>query len=112
MRVPKVFLPKVVEKFDVSAARYKPAYDFSVAAQYGMLTEILTKDDDVNFLSSHIPKIREALADYQADDFFIAVGDPSLIAVCAGIILRKHPSMKMLKWDRKMHVYFIVEIKP
>ncbi len=112
MNSPKVFLPKVVERFDGVAGKMIPAFDFSAAAQFGQLIEILGPDDDPIFLARHTQKIRESLESFSESDFFLAVGDPAVIAVCSGIILRKQKTLKLLKWDRKLKIYINLEITP
>lgn len=107
----KVFLPKVVERYDTVAGSLVPAFDFSAATRFGALSEILHPEDDLTFLQRYIPKIKEALEDFTEDDYFLAVGDPAVIAACSGIILKNQQSMKILKWDRKLRDYFVTEIK-
>lgn len=127
--MPRVFFPQVVKRYDftppgeprhphqrqqmgLEPIRLVPAFDLSSAAQFGQLTPILGPDDNPMFLSWITPKIREALDDFGENDYFLAVGDPSVIAICAGIILRKRKVLKMLKWDRKLNVYISLEINP
>lgn len=112
MDLPRVFIPQLVERYDPAAGHKVPAFDFTKAAAYGSLTVILEKEDDPLFLARITPKIKEALADFGEDDFFVAVGDPSVIAVCAGLILRKHDKFNMLKWDKKMTRYITLEVNP
>lgn len=108
----KVFLPQIVERFDVTKKAMVPAFDFSAAAQFGQLTTILGPEDDVLFLARITPKIRKALEGFTDQDFLLAVGDPAVIAVCAGIILRRHKTLNLLKWDRKFRIYTHLEVTP
>jgi hypothetical protein len=110
--LPRVFIPQVVKRFDSRKGASVPVFDFTLAASFGMLTPILAEDDDPIYLARITPKIREALKDFSADDFFLAVGDPSVMAVCCGLILRRHKTMKMLKWDKKLARYFTIEVNP
>lgn len=111
MSSPKVFLPKVVERYDGTAGALVPAFDFSAATRFGALVEVLKPEDNLTFLQRFIPKIKEALENFTEDDYFLAVGDPAVIAACSGIILKNQQSMKILKWDRKLRDYFITEIR-
>jgi hypothetical protein len=108
----KVFLPQIVERFDVAKKAMVPAFDFSAAAQFGQLTPILGQEDDVIFLARITQKIRKELECFTEHDFLLAVGDPAVIAVCAGIILRRHKTLKLLKWDRKLRIYTHLEVTP
>jgi hypothetical protein len=110
--VPRVFIPQIVERYDPTKEAMVPAFDFSAAAQYGQLTPILGTEDDPLFLARVTSQIRKTLEDFNENDFLVAVGDPAVIAVCAGIVLRRQKSMKLLKWDRKTRTYHNLEIKP
>jgi hypothetical protein len=108
----KVFITQLVQRFDPGTKLMVPAFDFSAAAQFGELTPILTPDDDPKYIARITDKINSALESFTENDYLLAVGDPSVIAVCAGIILRKQPTMKLLKWDRQLKIYIQLEINP
>lgn len=112
MTTPKVYLPHIVERYDMDKKAMVSAFDFSAAAQFGQLTPILDKDDDVIFLARITSKIRKVLENFTEHDYLLAVGDPAVIAVCAGIILRRHKTLKLLKWDRKLRIYTNLEVTP
>ena len=107
---PRVFIPQVVLRWNNELRRLVPVYDFTPAAQHGQLTPVLDSDDDPNFLSRLAPKVKKTLADFTHEDFLLAVGDPCLIALCSGVILRRSPSLTMLKWQREIKMYVKVEI--
>jgi hypothetical protein len=109
---PRVFIPQVVSKYDHAKEKMAPTYDFSPAAAFGQLVTILDDDVNVMMLARLMPTIREALDDFSDDDFLLAVGDPAVIAACAGLILRRRRTMKLLKWDRKLRIYINMEIRP
>lgn len=111
MSMPRVFLPQVVERYDSATGR-RVSFDFSPAAQFGQLTEVLSSDDNPLFLAHLTQKIREVLEDFNENDYLLAVGDPAVIAACAGVLFRRQTKVKMLKWDRKMKVYIALEINP
>src|ERR1700751_1561284 len=108
----KVFIPQVVERFDQGTGRMAPAFDFSAAAHFGQLTPILETSDNVQFLAFLAPKIRKALEDFGPDDHFLAVGDPPVIALCAGVIFPRNQKVSFLRWDRQMKMYHSIEVKP
>jgi hypothetical protein len=108
----KVFIPQRVKRFDRSSGQASNAFDFSAAAQFGQLTTILDDMDDPMFLALLTPKIREALNSFKEDDYLVAVGDPSVIAICSGIILRRQKRLNLLKWDRKLTMYIHLEVNP
>jgi hypothetical protein len=108
----KVFIPQLVERWDHKTHGFVPVHDFTSAALHGNIVTILDKADEPLFLNTVMPKIREKLEDFGYDDYFVAVGDPSVIAICSGIILRQQDYFKMLKWDKKMALYIPLEIRP
>ena len=108
----KVFLPQVVQRFEHSSGRMVKAFDFSSAAQFGELTPILDSTDDPMFLARLTPKIRTALENFGEHDYLLAVGDPGVIAICSGLILRRRKKLRMLKWDRKLKIYISLEVNP
>jgi len=110
MHLPKVFIPQITERWDPIAEVSVPTFDFTGATTYGILTVILEKDDNPLFLARITAKIRAALRDFNDDDYFVAVGDPSVIAICAGILLRRSNRLKLLKWDKKLSRYILLEI--
>lgn len=108
---PKVYLPQIPKRFDNDRVQMVTAFDFSSAAVHGELIPIISESYDPAFMEQATEEIKKGLADYKADDFFLAVGSPIAIAVCSGVILRRFGSMKMLKWERRLSTYRIVEIK-
>jgi hypothetical protein len=108
---PRVFIPQSVRRFNAAKGITEAAHDFTGAMQHGQLTTILDDDDDPVYLSRYVPKIKKALSDFTHEDFLIAVGDPSLIALCSGIIARRQPTMTMLKWERSLRMYVKLEIR-
>jgi len=112
MNAPRVFIPQIVHRYDHLKHDMVPAFDFSAAAMFGQLTPILSAGEDTAYLCLITPQICAALADFKEGDYFLAVGDPAVIAICSGVILRQVNKMNLLKWDRKTQVYFNMEIAP
>ena len=58
-----------------------------------------------------IAALREGMSTFRAEDALIAVGDPTLIAAATLIAARKTGgAVRMLKWDRMMGDYILVEV--
>jgi hypothetical protein len=114
MHEPRVFVPQIVQKFAgefEGVARFKPVFDLSSAAVYGTITPILSPNDDPLLLARLTGRISVAMEGFDSSrDYFLAIGDPSLIAICAGLILRKRKQFKMLKWDKHMGRYIVMDI--
>jgi hypothetical protein len=113
MHEPRVFVPQVVERFNEGKQRFEPVFDLSAATVFGTLTPILNPTDNPIYLARLTARIRDGLKDFDSErDSFLAIGDPSLIAVCSGLILRRQKQFKMLKWDKKMGRYIVMDINP
>jgi len=111
MQTPRVFIPQVVERWDADNDRFEPVHDFSSAGEYGMITTILDRNDNPMFLARMTTKIKDALKDFEgASDYFVAVGDPSIVAICTGLILRRSNTLKLLKWDKRTGRYIALQI--
>ncbi len=110
MQLPRVFISQMLERWDSETERYTPTFNFNSAAIYGTLTPVLERDDHRLLLTRQIEKIKVALSDFSDDDFLIAVGDPSVIAICAGVILRRSRNLKLLKWDKRVGQYIVTDI--
>jgi hypothetical protein len=111
MHEPRVFIPQVVERFNERKDRFEPVFDLSTATVFGALTPILNPTDNAMYLARLTTRIRDGLKNFDGErDFFLAIGDPSLIAVCAGLILRRNSQFKMLKWDKHMARYIVMDI--
>jgi hypothetical protein len=108
--LPKVYIPQLIERWDPTHERMAPAYDFTDAATYGTLTPVLSREDNPLFIPLVVSKAKAVLKHYTPDDYFVAVGDPSIIAICSSLIFRQVDCLKMLKWDRKRNGYIVLEV--
>lgn len=131
---PRVFIPQIAERFipdtpeeqerraqyDRDAGReprsngygrLKPLFDFTPAAAFGQLTPVLEPRDNPMMIARISPRIAEVMESFNPEtDYFIPVGDPAVIAICTGLILRRTSKFKMLKWDRHTRMYVTLEI--
>ena len=106
-----VFITQEVRKLSPSGDAYQPQYNFKPALKYGTLKVLVPSGMS---LLSPVPLVRELkqkLADYNDDDYLIAIGDPSVIAVASAIASqRNNGKFKVLKWDKELKDYLPVEI--
>jgi hypothetical protein len=101
----RVFIPQISLRYVAETQSFRPAFNFSPAAQFGTLTPILEPDDDPLMIARITDKVKRALADYKETDYFLATGNPTVIAICAGVIMRKHSVLQMLQWDKQLKAY-------
>jgi len=107
-----VYIPQVPAKHDRATGLWTPTLDVSPAKSFGDVRVMFAQR-----ISSGVPswqvaeKMQEALADYRHDDFLVALGDPSLIAMCSMFIGLKHDGyLRLLTWDRFNNAYICREI--
>lgn len=107
---PSVFVPQEPSRWDAALQMHVPSVNLRPAMKYGTLKVLMPPNISVMFASPTVQALKEKLAASTQDDFLVAVGDPTLIATCAGILLRKHGRMNLLKWDRRESQYALVEV--
>ncbi len=75
------------------------------AARFGTIEHIFT-DVDVDNIDI-VEYAREALKDFQDNDYLCMIGDPKLSAACVGVIAQNRPGMdlKLLQFDSRIFRY-------
>lgn len=110
--MPRVFAPQVPSRFDHATRLWVPAVNISPAERHGDLVVMLPPEANRMHTAPLVAAMKERMRDYGADDFLIAVGDPSLIAAAACIAAVKAGGvLRMLKWDRLTSDYVPVEVR-
>jgi hypothetical protein len=109
----KVYAPQVPSRYDSATRLWVPSVNLDPAKQFGELIVMLPPNANRLHISPLIVAMREQMKDYCEDDYVIAVGDPSLIAVASCIATRKAGGLlRILKWDRQSSTYLAVEARP
>ena len=109
--MPNVFVPQMPSKFDHSTNLWIPTVNVNPARRFGTVQVILPPAASRNSSDVCADAIARALEDSTPSDVIVALGDPTLYAVAAAIYARKHGGLlRMLKWDRILGDYLLVEI--
>lgn len=103
-----VYVPNIVRRKEGGTLR--PCFDLTEAARYGSLKEVIGEFEDLLFTDKIAETAKEALKDFKSDDYLLAIGDPTAIAICAGILFQKHRRIQLLKWDRQTKTYIHLEL--
>jgi hypothetical protein len=92
--------------FSRSEQKWVDKFDLSPAEHYGKLVYCLPPGNVPHDLATSIDTLSQALKDYKAQDYLLAVGDPVAI-VAAGLIAGKQTggSVTVLKWDHYNREY-------
>lgn len=109
--MPKVYVPQEPTRFDPGFNMRIPIVDLRPASKYGEVEVLLPGNVNGAMMSPVVTALKEKLAAFSKDDFIVAIGDPSIIAAVSGIILSRLGIMKLLRWDKRLKLYTIVEIE-
>ena len=106
----KVYAPQVPSKYDPATKLWVPSINLDPAKPFGEVVVMLPPNANRLHINPLIVALREQMKDFTADDYVIAVGDPSLIAAASCIAVRKTGGLlRVLKWDRQTGSYIPVE---
>ena len=109
--MPTVFIPQQPARFDRATELWMPTVDVQPAAKFGELKVMF----DMHTSRVPLDKLRVPLTrmldEFKRDDYLVAIGDPSIIAMCSAYIGLKHNGfLQLLTWDRFTHNYISREI--
>ena len=87
------------------------AYDFRKAAEYGDLEVCLPPGRVTLAPGPTVQLLTEKLRNFCDEDYLIADGDPSAIAIAGAIAAANNRGrFKLLKWDANMRQYIKVDV--
>lgn len=108
----KVFVPQEPTRFDPAFNTRVPVVDLRPAAEFGVVQVMLPANASAMFMNPLVTALREKLSSFVSErDYLLAVGDPTLIAICGAVLARRMDRFKMLKWDKRQKMYHCVEIE-
>lgn len=106
-----VYAPQQPSKFDANLQLWIPVVNLNPAKKFGELQIMLPPNLSSMHAAPLVQALKERMVNFNADDYLLAVGDPSLIAAAAGIaVLKTGGKLKLLKWDRQSQDYIDVEV--
>lgn len=107
----KVYVPQQPSRFDPATRLWIPSVNLEPAKAFGEVVVMLPPNANRLHTAPLVAALREQMEHYTADDYIVAVGDPSLIAAAACIAVRKAGGLlRILKWDRMSSCYISVEL--
>jgi len=107
----RVFVPQEPSRYDRATKLWIPIVNISPAEKYGEIVVMLPPSVNRAHTAPLVHVIKECMRDFTADDWVVALGDPSMIAV-ACCVAQRHTGglLRLLKWDRIVRDYISVEI--
>ena len=108
----KVFIPHVPSRFDKVTRSWIPTVEIALASKFGEIVTMLPPDAARAAINPCVTAMREQMAGFTAEDWVVAVGDPSLIgAACVIATSKTRGLLRLLKWDRMLGDYIPIEVK-
>jgi hypothetical protein len=101
-----IYVTQVPANFDATSGRWAPRIDLAPLAEWGEHRVLIPPG--VNFVSAEplVGMMREGLASFEPErDYFLPLGDPTVMAVGMGVMGQMVRRFRMLKWDRYERVY-------
>jgi len=84
-----------------------PYKDFSDASKFGEVYPIVQHLPRSYDTTDMVVALRRALREYEPDDYFSPIGDPTLSGICMSIILEMYGTINVLKWDKRTSAYIL-----
>ena len=99
------------EKFVYVIQQPAPNINILSASDYGYLVICLpNRDQAILSTAPYVQKMRKNLQDIRQQDYLLAVGDPTIIALSAIIASEQtNGQFNMLKWDKREYRYYPLE---
>lgn len=107
-----VYCPQRPARWDGDAKLWIPTVNINPATKWGELKIMF--DQSVS-RGTEVPTeaMRKIMADFTKDDFVCAIGDPALLAIACCLAVQKTGGLlRLLRWDRQAHEYFLIEERP
>lgn len=109
---PTVYIPQLPGRFDTTLRRWVPTVNIESARRHGSIEIMFPPEASRLELAPLVAALREKMSRFTSADRLVAVGDPSLIAAAAAIASRLTGGRwTLLKWDRQMRDYIVVEMR-
>ena len=108
----KVYIPQMPTRFDRATNLWIPTINITPAKRFGDLVTMLPSAATRNSIETCTQVLNDCMEDYGPEDVIVALGDPSVYAIAACIAVKKtNGLLRMLKWDRQLGDYLLVEVQ-
>ena len=106
----KVFIPSLPTRFDAVTGTRIPSLDLNPASNYGELvvwTRGPHEPDDISAAAKTVTRMSHAVKE---DDYVLAAGDLIVAAAAIAAIHKRLGKVKLLRWDRRVKKYDVMEV--
>jgi len=108
--MPRVFVPQIPSRYDTNAGAWMPTVNIDPAKKFGELKVMLPPEANRLEIVSIVSVLKRMMKDYRPEDYVVALGDPTIIAIAAVLAERAAGSLRLLKWDRIEREYVLMEV--
>jgi len=105
----RVFIPQVPSRFERSINTWVPTVSIESAKEFGEIVVMLPPEASRLDTDNIVQLLKAAMADYDKDDYILALGDPLVLAIAASIADRASSPLRLLRWDRQTRRYQVAE---
>jgi hypothetical protein len=106
----RTFIPQEPRRYDKATDQMVSIMNFNKARKFGEPTVLMPTGPQALNVAPTIWALKDKLRDFSDNDYLIAVGDPTLIAmtaiICAEVNMGR---VKLLKWDKDTSQYIRVD---
>jgi hypothetical protein len=108
----KVYVPQIPSRYDGGTNLWIPTINIKPAEQFGEVVVMLPPAAARSGIDACAAVIAERMSEFGAEDYLVAVGDPTLYAIAAVHAARRADGvLRMLKWDRLKSGYVLEEVE-
>lgn len=105
----KVYVPSMPSRHDEVTGDRIPLLDLAAAEPYGDVTLLTPMAASID-VERDLEYVREGMVDFQSTDLIVAVGDLLLASAAIAYACDMHGSAQVLRWDKTIKQYDLVEI--
>lgn len=109
---PVVFVTQVPTRRDPVTKVFSPSINIGPAGEHGQIEVMMPANSAFYASADLVRELREKLKAYSFErgDSILALGDPAILAVAGSVLAQWTNRYRILKWDRIVKRYLMVEI--
>lgn len=107
---PKVYIPNLPTRFDAATGTRVPSLDLNTAVVYGTMINLTDGPVPTSGIAAALAAVETQISLIEPDDLILCVGDIILTAAAIHYAAAQLDVVRLLRWDKKTHLYEICEV--
>lgn len=109
---PVVWVTQIPMRRDFETGDLTPSVNIGPATEHGRIEVLNPSSASIYASADTVRLLREKLKayDFERGDSILGLGDPVMLAICGAILARYTSNFRVLKWERRITRYAVVEI--